>query len=165
MFKLNKHASSLLITGIILLATTSVLYASGVRNISPKTQSSASPAITVSTVAPHTNKGVTPAEVARAKAFRNVYGYIYGVGTATGAISSVRVRDNQTGAIYYGFVQWSAFSPQGLRWYCNNLPTNKGYTVTVVPNGFPDQAQQKSFYLPSQYNNDQRVDDFNFSIN
>lgn len=109
----------------------------------------------------------------RAKSFRNVFGYISGLATSTGNVSSVIIKDNQSGKQYNGTVHWFWAAPQKLRWYCNNLPTDRGYTVTVTPNySSPDDIteqeappQSKSFYLPSQWNNDQRVDEFVFNIN
>jgi hypothetical protein len=77
---------------------------------------------------------------------RNVYGYVFGLGTNRYAVTRIVIRS--ASAVYYadgwGF-SWLA--PGGLRWYKNGLPTDRQYVVTVETNGYG--SRNTNFYLPT----------------
>ena len=108
--------------------------------------------------------GVLSAIFATGAHARNVYGYIFGIGTTTGSVSSIKITDVTSGPSY-GFVHyadgwyWSSFAPNGLRWYKNGLQTDHAYFVDVNSNGYGTRGT--GFYLPAGWT-DFRVKDINF---
>lgn len=64
---------------------------------------------------------------------RNVYGYVFGIGSTNAAIKEIRIRDNATGFVHWadGW-KWSPLAPGGLRWWKNGLPKDRDFTVTVT---------------------------------
>lgn len=79
---------------------------------------------------------------------RNVYGYVFGLGGATGSFREIRVTDMNT-----GFVHWvdglngGYLGLGGIRWFKNNLTVGHGYAVDVYSNG--KGVRWTAFYLPS----------------
>lgn len=89
---------------------------------------------------------------------RNVFGYILGLGTNVHAVSYITVKSgNTTYSASWAYFFW--LCPGGLRWWCNGLPTDRYYTVTVQPNGLDSRSQ--TFWLPSG-RGDYKVPDFRF---
>jgi hypothetical protein len=83
---------------------------------------------------------------------RNVYGYIFGLGSSKEAIRQIVLTDVTAGPTYgrryyadgWG---WNLFAPGGLRWYKNGLPENHAYFVDVCSNGM--DKRYTGFFLSS----------------
>lgn len=68
------------------------------------------------------------------------HGYIYGLGTSTGDISSITIYDNTTQQ-YEGngySLAWGGpwGAPSAIRFEADGLSVGHSYTLTVYPNGF-----------------------------